>query len=38
MTIKIQMADGRPVEQGISAILKRVVDELNRNFSKVSSE
>ena len=38
MTIKIQTADGRPIEHGISAILKRVVDALNRNFSKVSSE
>ena len=38
MTIIIQTADGRPVEQGISAILKRVVYKLNRESGKTAAE
>ena len=38
MTIIIQTADGRPVEQGISAVLRRVVDKLNRESGKTAAE
>lgn len=38
MTIIIQTNDNRPVEQGISAILKRVADQLNRDSGKVASQ
>lgn len=38
MTIIIQTADGRPIEQGISAVLRRVVDKLNRESGKTAAE
>ena len=38
MTILIQTTDNKPIEQGISAILKRVADQLNRDSGKVASE
>ena len=38
MTILIQTTDNKPIEQGISAILKRVVDQLNRDSGKIASE
>ena len=38
MTIRIQTADGRPIEQGISAMLSRVVDKLNRESGKTAAE
>ena len=38
MTILIQTTDNKSIEQGISAILKRVADQLNRDSGKVASE
>ena len=38
MTILIQTTDNKPIEQGISAILKRVANQLNRDSGKVASE
>ena len=38
MTILIQTTDNKPIEQGISAILKRVADQLNRDSGKIASE
>ena len=38
MTIIIQTADGRSIEQGISAVLSRVVDKLNRESGKIAAE
>ena len=38
MTIIIQTTDNKPIEQGISAILKRVADQLNRDSGKIASE
>ena len=38
MTIIIQTADGRSIEQGISAVLSRVVDKLNRESGKTAAE
>ena len=38
MTIRIQTADGRSIEQGISAVLSRVVDKLNRQSGKIAAE
>ena len=38
MTIIIQTADGRPIEQGILAVLRRVVDKLNRESGKTAAE
>lgn len=38
MTILIQTTDNKPIEQGISAILKRVADQLIRDSGKISSE
>ena len=38
MTIIIQTADGRPIEQGILAVLRHVADKLNRESGKTSAE
>lgn len=38
MTIRIQTTDGRSIEQGIQAVLRRVADKLNRDSGKVASE
>ena len=38
MTILIQTTDNKSIEQGISAILKRVADQLNRDSGKIASE
>ena len=38
MTILIQTADGKSIEQGISALLRRVVNTLNRESGKIAAE
>lgn len=38
MTIIIQTTDNKPIEQGISAILKRVADQLNRDSGKIAAQ
>ena len=38
MTILIQTTDNKPIEQGIQALLRRVVNTLNRESGKIAAE
>ena len=38
MTILIQTTDNKPIEQGISALLRRVVNTLNKESGKIAAE
>ena len=38
MTIRIQTQSGQPIEYGILAVLRRVVDKLNRESGKTAAE
>lgn len=38
MNIIVQTADGKSIEQGISAILKRIADRLNRDSGKIAAK